>query len=266
MNIIQLHDKVLSFVDQARSGRIDPKMIDACMNVSIDTSIKQRIGMENVVGQNGFYPMENTRMKDSLGYYYQIEELDTTTTSNNIPGLLIANSKPALLLLDSIEINIGTKTASIWITPVPVNKKDRQEYQDNVFLKPSNESWKVMYYSYDGRIMSFMLPQGVSLSQIRIGYYRKTPMLSCGTMVNFTDFIGTSVSVIFYSNVSTYNGTTKFRGEEMTIGKSLFTAGTIVQGFSPIDIDPDILEQACASAAKILMGMKEGIFNEEKER
>ena len=264
MNIIQLHDKVLAFLDQTRSGRIDPHMLDASINTVIDASVKQRIGSENVVGPNGFYPMESGRIKDSLGYYYKIEELDVTSSNINVISALLAAQKSPLMLLDSVEVNIGTKSSPTWITPTPINKKDQQENSGNTFLAPNVSTWKNTYYSYNGRYLDLLLPSTISKSQIRLGYYAKPAMVNHGTLVSATDFLGTSVSVIFYSR-STYASAIKLRGEEASITKASFANGSIVRNFGIVDIDPEILEQVCMGAAKIISGMKIGVLNEPKE-
>jgi hypothetical protein len=265
MNIIQLHDKVLAFLDQTRSGRIDPHMVDSAINTVIDASVKQRIGSENVVGETGFYPSESTRLRNSLGYYYKTETMNSVTPRVNLIRLLAQSQKEPLMLLDNIELNIGTIGSPSWITPVPVSKKDRPDFSNNTFLAPSLATWKNTYFSYDGHYLDFLLPASVVTSQIRLGYYSKPKLVSHGTLVNTVDFVGTEVNVIFYSSTALYNGIKRFRGEEEIVDSILLSVGSIVKDFAEVDIDPEILEQVCMGAAKLIVGMRAGILNEGKE-
>jgi hypothetical protein len=265
MNIIQLHDQVLGPLDQARSGRISPTMIDSAINTAYDTLYKQRIGAENVVGPTGFYPGEGGRVKDSLKFFYENQTVNTTDSKVDINGILLGANKPVCSLLINIEINIGTTGTPKWITPSSINQKDKTEKLDNSFTAPRQKDWQVVYYIYDGKYVEFLLPENLNLCQIRIAYYRDIDRVYSGIMVNAADFSGDNITVIFYSPTSIYNNLKKFRTEEASINKSLFTIGTVVKSFSPVNIDPTMISQVVMSAARLISMEKIGVLNETEK-
>src|SRR5512133_2223416 len=100
MNIVQLHDKVLGYLDQARSGRIHPTMLDAALNTSHISILNQKIGLEGFSNSANF-PEENVRLKDSLGYYYKTVMVNSSAHKLNLPAnLSLLNARPLMLLLD----------------------------------------------------------------------------------------------------------------------------------------------------------------------
>lgn len=266
MNVIQLHDKVLGLLDQARSGRIHPSMVDSAINVAYDTLFKQKIGAENIVGPNGFYPGESGRIKDSLGFYYESVTLPCVSQKINVPTLLSEYCKHPSQLLLTVELNIGASGVDSWITPTPINGKDRSEYKDNTFLSPSKSLWKTSYVIYDGKYLEFLISSATCIKEIRLGYIRIPSLISHGILVNTVDYTDHDKSIIVYSPVINYFAEKKFRGQELiVIDHTNITNGFIVKDYSIVDIDPLFIEQIVMSATKIISMSKMGILNDTKE-
>lgn len=267
MNIVQLHDKVLGYLDQARSGRIHPVMIDAAANAAHVGMLNQKIGSD--INPGSFYPEESIRIKDQLKYYYTPVVLDTTFPLTvkriNLPSKLSSLEKPAIFLLLDLEINIGSKGTPIWKIPSPVNSKERQIIPENTFLTPKSGNWFTSYFIYSGGNIELFLPDNTDVCQIRVGYLKFPSTLNFGQIIRPTDTI-TPGNAIVSSPKAIYDTLTQFRGTEFNLANSsLFTTGEVYMGYTPADVDPQSIDLISSMAASIISGMRMGILNQGKE-
>jgi hypothetical protein len=266
MNIVQLHDKVLGFLDQSRSGRIMPQMLDAALNTAHADIVNRKTGLENFSGPLSFYPDENGRIKDSLKHYLEERVIQTQSREINVYTALLNASFPLHHILLGVDVNIGSLQVPVWITPSPVNRKDSEETKQNTFSKPRNTAWVTSYLSYSGIMLDLMLPQGVNIAEVRLTYIRCLDLFDFGVMVNHTDLDTDNINVIVSSSKALYDGNIKFRGEVVNIvNHLLLTEGEVYKGYAIVDIDPQIVPLVAASAAQIIAGLKMGILNSNKE-
>ena len=266
MNTVQLHDRALGLLDQSRSGRMHPVMLDAAFNTVHINLLNQKTGMDGSERSLFFHPEESVRMKDALKYYYVEEELVSQNTAVNITVLLTANSLSPLMLLLGFDINLGSVEVPNWVTPTPVNKKDSYELSQNTFTKPQNRAWITSYAVYAKGIMKLLIPPGTSISQVRIGYLRFPVPVSHGIMIRHSDYQTDNTQAIVSSPKALYNGIIKFRGEQVSIvNHLLFTEGEVYTSIADADIDPQLIDVIVPVVAGVLSGGKLGVLNSGKE-
>ena len=265
MNIVQLHDKVLGYLDQARSGRIHPTMLDAALNTSHISILNQKIGLEGF-SSAGYYPEENTRIKDSLGYYYKSIIINTSNHKLNIPANLSLLNEPLLMLFLDLEVNIGTIGNPNWITPSPVNAKDKTELIGNTFLAPKSSIWNTVYFTYSGGLIELIIELNISITQYKIGYLRQPIPLNFGVMKSYSDMQTDNTMVLVSSPRVIYNSIVKFRGEEFEVlNHNLLTVGEVFTDYSIVNVDPKIIDLLSSMSASAIANMRMGVLNAGKE-
>jgi hypothetical protein len=265
MNIVQLHDKVLGYLDQARSGRIHPTMLDAALNTSHISILNQKIGLEGFSSSPSF-PEENVRMKDSLGYYYKTVTINSSNHKLNFPAnLSLINARPLMLLLN-LEVNIGTIGSPNWIIPSPVNTKDKTELSGNTFLSPKSTVWNTTYFTYSGGFIELFFGMDVSIVQYKIGYLKQPVSFSFGIMKSFSDMQTDNTMVLVSSPRVVYDSIVKFRGEEFeVVNHNLLTIGEVFTDYSIVDVDPKIVDLLSSMSASAIANMRMGVLNSGKE-
>lgn len=267
MNAIQLHDQVLGFLDQARSGRIHPLMLDSTCNAVHEALMNQKIGTEGLVGPVFYYPEESTRIKDSLRFYYEEQLLSTSLTEFDLDALLLVSNLPYHLLLLSVDLNIGSIAVPQWVTPTPVNQKDGYEITQNKFLSPQKKEWITSYVTYSGGKLRIACASTMTHVQVRVGYIRRPMPVSHGLLKNFNDTIAGGTTLVVYSPRGTYNAVIYSRGEEITVTTpNLLTAGQYATNTADIDMDPSILGLMCREVASMISASKVGILNAGKDQ
>jgi hypothetical protein len=218
--------------------------------------LNQKKGTEGLSGPVSYYPEESNRLRDSLKYYYE----EYLVATGNVK-LDISNAISPIKLSDflSLEINIGTVGVPKWILPTQLNKKDRSEISDNTFLKPQNNGWAVIYYTYYNGSVEIFLPLGTTISQIRIGYLRFPLQVSSGINVSHGDLSVNGKSVIITSQKAVYDSVIKLRGEVVIMtDKTDFTFGSGCYDYSETDIDPTIIDMVANMAASSIANMRAG--------
>lgn len=259
MNIIQLHDKVLGFLDQGRSGRIHWTMLDSAINASHSIVLNQKKGTEGLTSPVSYYPEESNRIKDSLRYYYKESATVTGSLSLNITIAVLP-----FLLSDflNVEINVGSVGVPKWITPIPINKKDKSEINGNTFLKPQNQGWPVFYFTYSGGILEFLLPGGTGIVEVKIGYLRFPVYVFSGIHVQKSDFSVSGKTVIVTSPKAIYGGVVKMRGEEIENADfASLTLGDVCYDYSIVDIDPNTIDLIASMSATSIANLRAGNLN-----
>lgn len=265
MNIVQLHDKVLGYLDQARSGRIHPTMLDATLNTSHISILNQKIGLEGFSNSPGF-PEENVRMKDSLGYYYKTITINSSNHRLNLPAnLSILNVRPVMLLLD-VEVNTGTIGTPNWVIPSPINTKDKSELSGNTFLSPKSSIWNTCYFTYSGGFIELFIGVNVSITQYKIGYLKQPIPFAFGIQKNYSDLQTDNTMVLVSSPRVVYDSVVKFRGEEFeVVNNTLLTVGEVYTDYVTVDVDPKIVDLLSSMSASAIAGMRMGVLNAGKE-
>lgn len=265
MNIVQLHDKVLGYLDQARSGRIHPTMLDAVLNTSHISILNQKIGLEGF-SSSPVFPEENVRIKDSLGYYYKTVVVNSSNHKLNIlVNLSLLNVRPLMLLLD-LEVNIGTIGSPNWVIPSPINTKDKTELNGNTFLAPKSTVWNTTYFTYSGGFIELFLGTGISIVQYKIGYLKLPIPLSFGIMKSYSDMQTDNTMVLVSSPRVIYDSIVKFRGEEFEVlNNQLLTTGEVFTDYSTVDVDPKIVDLLSSMSASAIANMRMGVLNSGKE-
>lgn len=266
MNVVELHDKVLGLLDQSRSGRVHPDMLDAAINAVHVNLLNQKIGSEGLAGNALYYPEESGRLKDALKFYYEEAVITTQSITVNLVTTLAGLSLPSLFLLLNFDVNIGSIQVPNWITPSPINRKDAYETSQNTFLKPQSRSWVTSYLTYSKGIVNLLIPPGAAISQVRAGYLRFPGVASHGIMINHSDFQADNETTIVSSPKALYSGTIYFRGQVLSIvDHTLFTEGEVYFGYLPVDIDDQLIDILVPAVAGILAASKLGVLNSGKE-
>jgi len=264
MNVIELHDKVLGLLDQVRSGRIHPEMLDVALNIAHITILNQKKGIEGLSAPVSYYPEESNRLKDSLKYYYEdriFTDVDLSfDVDSNFSTIIVSE-------LLSVQINKGSHGVPSWITPTPIDKKDETEIAGNTFIKPRNGGWLTSYFSYAGGLIEFFLPAGLSISEKRIGILRHPGEVNSGLTVHQTDFTQDGKTVIVTSPKAIINGTIRLRSEVVVIATSnLLTSGDVCYDYLTVDIDPTIIDTVSQMAAQIISSGRFGNLSIAEDR
>jgi hypothetical protein len=234
-------------------------MIDAAINASHYILLNKKKGTEGLTSPVSYYPEESNRIKDSLQFYYEEYLANSGNTLLDIKTLIFP-----IVLSDflSLEINIGTVPVPHWVSPTQTNKKDRSEIVDNTFLRPQNNGWPTIYFTYSGGVIEVNLPLGMSMSQVRIGYLRFPNNVSSGINVAHGDLAVNGKSVIITSPKAVYASVIKLRGEVVTMSnKTDFTFGNGCYDYSEIDIDPTIIDIVANMAASSIANLRAGNLN-----
>ena len=259
MTLIEAHDRVLSLIDQIRSGLIHPAMLDESINTAVSSIFDNKVGWEGISSQPIFYPEMNQRMRDNLGFYFESKE--TVYVSGDFDYRTNVTNPLALLL--AVEV----KSSGIYYNPTPIHNKDIQTINQNSFTPPRNDTdaWTLLYASYIGDLIRFLLPSDFSITHVKIGYLRVPIALNYGTLYNPGDLPSDGLTVSAYSPRVIYNGQVYLKGAEfVATTASLFTLGQVISGYNVPDIDPLIESKVFTMAADILEKIRLGNMHQKQ--
>lgn len=259
MTLIEVHDRVLSLIDQIRSGLIHPAMLDEAINTAVSSIYDNKVGWEGNSSQPIFYPEVTQRMRDNLAFYFESKE--TAHISGDFNYRTSVTNPLALLL--SVEI----KSAGLYYNPTPIHNKDKQVIKQNSFTVPRNDTgaWTLAYASFIGDSIQFLLPPSFVITHVKIGYLRVPIALKYGKLYNPGDLTTDGLIVSAYSPRVIYNGQVYLKGVEFTATTAaLFTSGQIISGYSVPDIDPLIESKVFTMAADILQKIRLGNIHQKQ--
>lgn len=245
MNLIEIHDKILSHLDQNVIGRIPLEMLDASFNAAHQAFLRKGFDIKESNGLVLVSPQAFQQVLEQQKFYSETQEIDPSGFSVDIKGGITPKVSRVLY---NIEIKIGTA----YKNPTPIPAKDRQSVLDNSHLVPTSIPFFVSYMYQVGDIFYFLVDESaVAIAKVRVSYLRVPDNMTHGINYLPGDLQTNNVSAIVNSQVAVYNGTTYRRGDIFTVvDYTLFTSGELLVGFTPVvDIDPQYIDEVCLEAA-----------------
>ena len=250
-NIIQLHERVKFWMDISRNARFHYKLVDAAINVAIDSIIKNRFipntlnNKEGVLDIRGFERTKNIR--DELVPLVKKKEI--TVSSNTL--LFSDQNFPAdyaYYTLIELEIN-GTK-----FYPAEIDQERLRSLKEDPFARPSTDFCDQTYFQELSDGFTFFVG-GSTVSKVTLYYLGKQTTVFYGfekTLVNITN----GKDIIISQNSCTLGGVSMNIGTKTTRPASLSTEEqAILAVYDWVDSNmPDVLfDEIAQRAAETLL-------------
>lgn len=274
MNIVQVHNKTLFYLDSERSPRFNDQQVNKAINSAVMDIVNSRYENIKKPAKDREYAFQTSqRLRDEL-YTLVRYSAGLTATSDTIP---VAQFPADYMYLIILEANISGKS----INTIPITYDEFNVIQQNPYFRPSI-SWPERVYrieSVDG--IKVIWGDRGRLLNANVYYISKPLKVNIGTEVN--DPFGTHFSkadddeVIAFipSVIRLYDESWVFMEDLSLEEEELYVIGTNSESYSQLvsgivyynsintDLPENLHEELCRTAAKILSGNVEN-YNREQ--
>ena len=258
MNVIDIHNKILSHLDQNEMGRVNIDILDSAFNYAHNSYINHFIipfSQEGIAIVRSGQLFE--RMMNVLSYYGDSVTADVNTTSVSFSNFFSAK-KSKLITHVGITTNLGDKV------PTPIPYKEKQSVVENVHTKPTASPFFLSYVYVDGQNFNFLVDASVTISKVTCGFIRTPQDMTHGILYYSDDYTIDGDTVMVNSPTAIYDGVTYRRGEEVLIvDHTLLTSGEVLHGYtSSVDVDESVVDEICGRASEIAIKMRLASFGQ----